>query len=215
MTDYADYNRLRNDDRVWQTEGTVGMRYGDTGVRALRTGFGVYRGKGGTIQELDVEHREPRSVGLTYGYLELEAGVTPTFSILSRLVVGLLDDGIDGGGQALIRIGSDQRTNLVLGGEFLGGIGLRSITELNLATFPRFPIVLRTEVTNQPAGTSRPARPGYPTTSDGQGEVGARGIVQIGYRVLPALVVSGRASIQGRTIKHAGPGFGGGVSYSW
>jgi hypothetical protein len=52
-------------------------------------------------------------------------------------------------------------------------------------------------------------------TSTGQSDVGVRGIAQIGYRLLPDLVVSIRASYQGRNIKHSGPGFGGGVLYSW
>jgi hypothetical protein len=43
LTDFADYNRLRGNDQVWQTEGYFQVRYGDLGVRALRTGFGVYR----------------------------------------------------------------------------------------------------------------------------------------------------------------------------
>ena len=38
---------------------------------------------------------------------------------------------------------------------------------------------------------------------------------QVGYRLLPGFVVSARGSFQGRTIQHAGPGFGGGASYTW
>jgi len=32
---------------------------------------------------------------------------------------------------------------------------------------------------------------------------------------LPDLVISARGSYQGRTINHAGPGFGGAVTYQW
>src|SRR5262249_12060269 len=153
--------RFRGNDRAWQTEGDVGVRFGDVGVRALRTGFGVYRGIGGGIAELDQQGAEGRKVGLTYGYIETELGATQTFSVIGRTVVGLLDRGISGGGQILFRIGNDRRTNLVLGGELLGGVGLRSITALELNTFPRFPILLRTEVTNQPAGSApRLQKPG-------------------------------------------------------
>src|SRR6185295_16699107 len=115
LTDYADYNRLRNNDRVWQTEGFFGVRYGDTGVRALRLGFGVYRGVGGTVADQDVANLKPRAVGLTYGYLETEIGLVSAFSVLGRVAVGLLDDGVGGGGQLLFRIGSDLKTNLLLG----------------------------------------------------------------------------------------------------
>jgi hypothetical protein len=100
-----------------------------------------------------------------------------------------------------MRIGSDMSTNLLLGGELLGGIGLRGIAEFDWNSFRNWPIVLRSEVTNQPAGF--------------EGDVGVRLIAQLGYRVLPRLVVSGRASYQGRTIVHAGPGGGAAVGYAW
>jgi hypothetical protein len=216
LADFADYNRLRDNDRVFQTEGTFGLRFRDTGVRALRSGFGVYRGVGGTLRELDELDYAPRKVGLTYGYLEGELGATPRFSIIARLAVGLLDDGVGGGAQALVRIGSDRDTNLVLGGEVLGGVGLKTIAELNLNVFPRFPMLLRSEVTNQPAGAApSDDQIGVANVAQGDGEIGARGIAQVGVRVIDPLVLSLRGSFQGRNIKHAGPGFGAGASYEW
>jgi hypothetical protein len=221
LTDYADYNRMRGDDYAWQTEGYFGLRYGDEGVRAIRSGFGVYRGAGGTIDDLDELGKEPRRIGLTYGYLELEYGVSPSVSFIGRGAVGLEDDGTAGGGQAMIRIGNDQSTNLMLGGEFLGGVGLRGFTQLELNIFERVPILLRSEVTNQPAGISdsdpRPTEEGVQAEdmSQDSGDLGARGIVQVGYRVLPSLTVAGRLSYQGRTIKHAGPGAGAAITYAW
>jgi len=143
-TDYADYNRLRGNDYAWQTEGFFGIRYGDTGVRALRSGFGVFRGVSGSVQDLDVNHLPPRSVGLTYGWLEMEIGVVHLFSFGGRVAVGLLDGGVSGGGQLMLRIGNDLGTNLLIAGEVLGGVGLRGIAQLELNTFPRVPIVLRT-----------------------------------------------------------------------
>ncbi len=213
-TELADYNRLRGNDRVWQTEGFFGMRFGDTGVRAVRSGFGVYRGIGGSIHELDVLNRAGRSVGLTYGYLETEIGLTKSFSLLGRLAVGLLDDGIAGGGQMLLRIGSDRGTNLLLGGEFLGGIGIKTFAQLELAVFPRFPILVRSEVSNQPAGSGATTTTPAGVAQDA-GQVGARGIAQLGWRALPPLTVAIRGSFQGRTINHAGPGIGAGVTYEW
>jgi hypothetical protein len=216
LTDYADYNKLKGNDRVWQTEGWFGLRYGDTGVRAVRTGFGVYRGVGGTLRELDEMGLPGRPVGLTYGYIETEVGFHRLFSMIGRMAVGLINDGLTGGGQVLFRIGNDQDTNLLLGGELLGGVGLRGFTQLELNTFKKVPILLRTEVTNQPAGYSKPpSGSGEPKESTGAGEVGARGIVQVGYRFVPGLTLSARVSFQGRTINHAGPGFGGALGYEW
>jgi hypothetical protein len=213
-TDYADYNRLRHNDYAWQTEGWFGVRYGDTGVRALRTGFGVYRGVGGSVNDLDVQGLPPRSVGLTYGWLESEFGFHHLFSVGTRAIVGLVDAGVSGGGQVMIRIGNDLGTNLVLGGEILGALGVRGIAQLELNTFARVPIVLRTEVTNQPAGFA-PTAPTAGGAATSTSDIGGRGIVQVGYRFTPDFLVALRGSFQGRTIQHAGPGFGGAVGYSW
>jgi hypothetical protein len=221
-TDYANYNQGHSNDWVWQTEGFVGMRFGDVGFRALRTGFGVFRGVGGSLEELDKQQKGGRLVGLTYGYLEAEVAFSSFASLIGRGVIGLRDDGVAGGAQALVRIGNDKKTNLQLGGEVLGGIGLRGITELDLNVFERVPIMFRTEVTNQPAGSSANVDSVAPQsgvspsqTSLQRGEVGARAIFQLGYRLTPALTLAARGSFQGRTIKHVGPGFGGAVTYTW
>ncbi len=222
-TDYADWNNWKGNDVVWQTEGCIGMRLNDTGVRAVRTGFGVFRGVGGSLRELDQLELGGRAVGLTYGYLEGELGLSHFTGLIARLVVGLEDDGVSGGAQALVRLGNDRETNLQIGGEVLGSVGLRGITQLELNTFPQVPVMFRTEVTNQPAGVSRRGEEVRPDAaglaqdaiSHDQGEVGARAIAQVGYRFLPTLVVAVRGSYQGRTINHAGPGVGGAVSYQW
>jgi len=112
MTDYADFNRFRNNDRGVVTEGYFGMRFGDVWLRALRTGFGVYRGVGGSVEELDEKKLPGRPIGLTYGYLEGEFGIVPRL-LAHRPVRGrLLDDGISFGTQQMLRIGNDLKTNL-------------------------------------------------------------------------------------------------------
>lgn len=215
-TDYADYNKLNGKDYAWQTEGYFGMRFGDVGVRALRSGFGVYRGRGGSLEDLDVRGLTGRKVGLSYGYIEGEFGFDPFWALVTRLVIGLGNDEVKGGGQAFVRIGNDKKTNLMIGGEILGGVGLRGITQLELGIFKRIPILVRSEVTNQPAGESLP--PGSldnPKLSESAGDLGVRAIVQAGYRITPSFTLFGRFSYQGRTINHAGPGFGGGASFTW
>jgi hypothetical protein len=221
-SDYADYNRMRGNDVAWQTEGVFTMRFGDLWIRALRSGFGVYRGVGGSIDELDARGKAGRRIGFTYGYLETEFGFHELVGLAVRGVVGLRDRGVTGGGQAFVRVGNDLRTNLLLGGELLGGVGLRGIAQLELRVFEDWPMMFRTEVTNQPAGVSsdptsvRPDDGAAPDdTSLQTNAIGGRGIVQLGYRVVDTLVVSVRGSYQGRTINHSGPGFGGSVSYTW
>ncbi len=215
LTDYADYNGFKGNDWASQTEATFGVRYKDLGIRAVRMGFGVYRGVGGTTAELDEQHLKGRLIGLTYGYVETEFGIHRLFSLSGRLAVGLLSDGVGGGGQILARIGNDLGTNLQLGGELLGGVGMRSIIELQLNTFPRFPILLRTEVTNQPAGQGPTGSQIGPGIAAGTSDVAGRGIVQLGFRVTPDFTIAVRGSFQGRNINHAGPGLGGFVGYTW
>jgi hypothetical protein len=209
FTDYADYNRLRRNDYAWQTEGYFGLRYRDVGVRALRSGFGVYRGVGGSLEELDALGLEGRKVGLTYGYLEGEYGVTAFTGLIGRLAIGLTNGGVSGGGQFFVRLGNDKLTNILLGGEVLGGIGLKGIAELQWNTIARVPIVIRTEVTNQPAGTA--ARLADGTTSSEpvsiiRGDVGARAMVQVGYRLVPSLTLSLRGSYERQNHPARRPG---------
>lgn len=200
QSEYASFNTKRANDYVWQTEGSVGWRLADQGFRAVRSGFGVLRGKGGTLRDLDELSRDPTNVGLTYGYVEAEVTLAPSFAVIGRPILGLRDTGISGGAQGFLRIGNDLRTNLALGGELLGTVGQRAIAQLEWRTINRFPIVLRTEITNQPASS---------------GDVGARAIVQVGYQLTKELVVALRGSYQGRTINHSGPGAGLAVSYQW
>ena len=200
QSEYASFNAKRANDYVWQTEGQVGWRLHDQGIRALRSGFGVLRGEGGSLQDLDVLGKTPEKVGLTYGYVEAEIAVSSVYSIIARPILGLREGGLTGGAQAFVRIGNDLRTNLSIGGEVLGTVGQRGIVQLDWRTIRRVPIVLRTEVTNQPGDSS---------------DVGARAIAQVGYELTNALSVAVRGSYQGRTINHAGPGAGFAVSYQW
>jgi hypothetical protein len=211
--EYAAYDVPQKNDHAFQTEGSFGLRLGEGQLRAIRSGFGVYRGVGGTLYELDTLGLRGRPVGLTYGWLEAEWAPWSTTSLIGRVVSGVGRDGVTGGGQAFVRVGHDQHTNLLIGGEVLGGIGIRGVAELSLKTLDRIPLSLRTEITNQPAGLA--PRDDADGTSQGPSDIGARAIVQAGYRVSPALVVFGRASYQGRTIHHAGPGAGAGVTYEW
>ena len=200
QSEYASFNTKRANDYVWQTEGSVGWRLHDEGIRAIRSGFGVLRGEGGPLVALDELGQAPTKVGLTYGYVEAEFAPSHSYAFIARPILGLRERGITGGALAFVRIGNDLTTNLSVGGEVLGSVGQRGIVQLDWRTIKRVPVVLRTEVTNMPAGSS---------------DVGARAIAQVGYQLTNELVVAVRGSYQGRTINHAGPGAGLAVSYQW
>ncbi len=200
-SEYASFNTKKANDWVFQTEGSFAWRLRDRGIRAVRSGFGVLRGKGGSLRDLDELGRDPVGVGLTYGWLELEVAPSASYALIGRPILGLREGGVTGGAQGFFRVGNDLRTNLLVGGEVLGGVGLRGIVQLDWRTIRRVPVTFRTEVTNQPAGAT--------------GDVGARAIAQVGYEVWDGLVVAARGSYQGRTINHAGPGAGLAVSMQW
>ncbi len=200
QSEYASFNTKRANDYVWQTEGSVGWRLHDEGIRAIRSGFGVLRGEGGPLVALDELGQAPTKVGLTYGYVEAEFAPSHSYAFIARPILGLRERGITGGALAFVRIGNDLTTNLSVGGEVLGSVGQRGIVQLDWRTIKRVPVVLRTEVTNMPAGSS---------------DVGARAIAQVGYQLTNELVAAVRGSYQGRTINHAGPGAGLAVSYQW
>lgn len=214
-TDYANYNRAKNNDYAWQTEGLFGIRFGDVGIRAVRSGFGVFRGLGGSLKDLDEANLPGRKVGLSYGYLEGEFGIDPFWAIIARVAIGLDREEIVGGGQGFLRIGNDKKTNIMIGGEVLGGVGLRGITQIELAIFPKIPLLIRSEVTNQPAGSAPRKAAVDPVVSEGAGDLGVRMIGQAGYRFTQNFVLFLRFSYQGRTINHAGPGVGAGASFTW
>jgi hypothetical protein len=201
QSEIATFNTKKANDYVFQTEGQFGWRLEDVGIRAVRSGFGVLRGKGGTLEDLDTLHQAGKAVGLTYGYVEGEIGLATNYALIGRPIVGLREGGVTGGAQGFLRIGNDLRTNLLLGGEILGTVGMRGVVELNWRTIPRVPIMLRSEVTNQPAGMG--------------GDLGARAVAQAGYELARDFTVSARGSYQGRTINHSGPGAGLGVGYQW
>ena len=200
-SEYASFNTKAANDYVFQTEGNFGWRLKDVGIRAVRSGFGVLRGKGGSLEDLDKLGLPAKDVGLTYGYVETEIGLSKNYGLIGRPILGLREGGVAGGAQAFLRVGNDLTTNLMVGGEILGTVGYRGIVQLDWRTIQHVPIMLRSEVTNQPAGTG--------------GDVGARAIAQVGYEFVRDLTVSARVSYQGRTINHAGPGAGLGVSYQW
>lgn len=221
-TDYADFNRVRGNDWLWQTEGSFGLRFDDVGIRALRTGFGIYRGVGGGVDELDEQDRVARQVGLTYGWLETEIGFHEIVSLVARGVAGAGNAGLAGGAQALLRLGNDRRHNVMFGGEVLAGVGLRAILEVQLMATPRLPVSLRTEVTNQPVGARhtgdaiRPVEDAEPAEiARERTPVAGRVIVGAGYEIVDGFLVGARASYQARDIDHGGPGFGGIVRYRW
>src|SRR5690606_6136328 len=126
--DYLDYDRMRGDDWLWRLDGDLGLRFGPTGLRAIRGGFTVARG------EILVAGA-PNAVGLTTGHLELEAGLHEWFGLVLRAIGGATETDpltrhATGGGRLMARIGPDDGVNALLGTEYIAGWGARGIGQL-------------------------------------------------------------------------------------
>ena len=190
-------------------KGLLRHAFRDVGVRAARTGFGVYRGVAGSLKELD-ERLSGRKVGLD---LRLPRGrVRHQRAVLfwpGRRRPARRRHRRRGASAA--RIGSDKQTNLCSAASPrrhrpAQHHPARAHTE-------RVPILLRSEVTNQPAGKSADVD-GDRAIRLARGDVGPARRVGAARSASSAIASSrvtlaARGSYQGRTINHAGPGSGG------
>jgi hypothetical protein len=198
--------------RDWYTlfEGEFLYRLRWLSFHGLRVGYGHYRGEGGRVEELDrpVDPVAPVEVGYTYGFVETEIHGGELVAVMSRITLGLARENIgdlaanrvNGGFQLRVRIGSEQGTNLVLAGETIPEIGQRAFLGLSWESIPGFPMAAEVHVTDQPVNT---------------GELGVRGVFEVGWEPVEAIAISARLSYQGRTIDHAGPGLGLAATFDW
>ena len=220
FTDFADYNRLHRNDYSWQTEGYFGLRYHDVGVRAVRSGFGVYRGVGGSLEELDVIG-SPRAQGRAYLRLPGRRVRRHHLHRAHRASRARAHQRRSDRRRPAVRSPRQRQGHQHLARR-RGPRRHRPQGDRRAPVehHPRVPIVIRTEVTNQPAGTAprQSIADGTTSTSNGSltgGDIGARAMVQVGYRFVPSVTLAVRGSYEGRTIQHAGPGAGLGVTYTW
>lgn len=174
----------------------------------LRVGYGHYRGEGGTVDALDLRDEDPVPVGFTYGFVETELRAGEMFGFIFRTTAGLgreIDEDVGanrirGGAQVRIRIGRERGTNLVLAAETIPEIGQRAFLGLAWESIPGLPMAAEVHVTDQPVNS---------------GELGVRGVFEIGWRPWAPLALSARLSYQGRTIDHTGPGAGLAATFDW
>lgn len=208
VTEYVSFDGLSGRDYYVLGEADFLLRLHRPVFEGVRVGYGHYRGKGGTVKDLDENNATPKSAAFTYGYLEAVLALHEMFAIMPRLEVGLgrpVDETsttsrVKGGAQLRLRIGKARGTNLVLAGESTPEIGQRAFVGLNLGLIEKWPLAFEVHVTDQPINTNEP---------------GVRAVFEIGYRPSDVFSLSTRASYQGRTINHAGPGLGLAATFDW
>src|SRR5207249_3120718 len=89
--EFVDFNRFRGNDYYLLTESDFMYRLGGI-LYALRTGFGVLYGRGGSVDDLDrsndPEKQKGHEVGFNYGYFEGELHFHRLVGVAARILGG-------------------------------------------------------------------------------------------------------------------------------
>jgi hypothetical protein len=180
-------------------EGDFLQRLDSRALYGYRVGFGVYNGEGLPLALLPGElAAQPSTV--VYGYHELEFAPSDFVHIIARAQVGVHRAGLVGGAQARLRIGQEQRTNLVLGGDVLTEVGQKAFFALNFFPHPAVPMLAQGEVFNQSIASGDPM---------------FRVVAQVGWRATRWLTLAARGSYQLRNIQNGGFGAGLSTTFDW
>jgi hypothetical protein len=195
--EYVDFNRFKGNDAYNLFEADFLYRVFTT-VHAVRVGFGNYRGIGTPREQLD-SGLPGQPVGFTYGFSELELRLHPSLALLLKGSAGVNRDGLKGGFDLGLRIGSETGTSLLIRGATIANIGQRGSLALAWDAVKGWPMSAEVVVTNEPIGE----------------DLGVRLIYTVGRSVTPWLDLTGRVSYQLRDINHSGLGFGLGTTFHW
>ncbi|MBI5479225.1 MAG: hypothetical protein HY906_10230 [Deltaproteobacteria bacterium] len=200
-SEYVDFNSFRREagsDYYWILEGDFTYRF-RTILHSMNLGFGTYNGVGGKFDKQNLLVGDSRTIGFNYAHAGLEFRFHELFSVITKVLVGLNQDGLAAGFEGRIRIGREEGTNLVLGAQTAKDIGTLGLIQLTWDVVRDFPMSGTVEVTDQPA----------------QGDIGVRFSYDIGWRALKWWYPSLRVSFQARTIDHYGFGAGEASTFAW
>jgi hypothetical protein len=167
-----------------------------TTLYGIRVGLGVLSGEGGFK---DPQLGPAPKSAFHYGYTEVELRARANIALLARLIAGEGDDGLGWGGEARVRLGDEEGTNLTFGASTVAGVGFVSELKFQWMAFPRFPLGLGIAVGDQPT----------------EGDLGVRFSADVGVRALSWLTPTLQVSYQGRSLEHSGMGAGLGLVFDW
>ncbi len=180
-------------------EGDFLQRLQTRALYGYRVGFGVFNGEGLPLSQLTGDAVSMPST-VAYGYHELEFSPSEFVHLIARGQVGVHRGGLVGGAQARIRIGYEQRTNLVIGGDVLTEVGQKAFFALNFHPHARLPMLAQGEVFNQSIASGDPM---------------FRVVAQVGWRATRWFTVAARGSYQLRNIENGGFGAGLSTTFDW
>jgi hypothetical protein len=168
-----------------------------THIYGIRMGGGLLDGKGGFI---DPSMEPDQLRAFHYGYTEIELRASPRYAFLARGVVGVGTHGLGGGGEARVRLGAEDETNLTFGVSSLTEVGFLTELKLSWAAFPNFPLGLGVALTNQP---------------NPDGDLAVRFTADVGLRKVAWFRPTVGVSYQGRSVDHSGLGVSLGMVFDW
>jgi hypothetical protein len=200
--DFANLDRRDGDrtDRAVLAE--LDVRYSlPSLVRAISAGYGTFVGRGGSRDQVWDETSPAPTVGLHYGYADIEIGVDKPFPIsaAARLIAGVGREGFGMGAEGRLRLGNANGTNLAASVRNVAEIGFLTDLRLEARVRPVLPIGVAVGVMDQP----------------GARDLGVRLGVDVGYAGLRHFVPVLRVSWQGRSTQHAGIGGGLAMEMRW
>jgi len=219
LVDYVDFDgRLgKGHDQYVQFEADFMYRFLGP-VYAMRLGFASMAGEGGPKDAIaagacdtgDMANDPCRRVAFTYSYVELEFKLSDLVAVMVRPMAGggfatsAKDPAFDDfrssvGLRGRVRIGHEQETNLALGVASASSFGTVFEAAFTWDVVPCFPIVLSTQVTDQPVAD----------------DFGVRLIADVGYRGLSWVYPSLRLAYQARNIDLSGVSAGFAVNFDW
>jgi hypothetical protein len=219
FADYVDFDGpSRNFDQYAQFEADFMYRFRGP-VHAMRLGFAVMGGIGGPKDDIrdglcmtdDPGGTDPcRRVYYNYSWVELEFRITPLVAIMVRPMLGggyrtsretpdFEEFRSSAGVRGRVRIGREEETNLALGVSLQSSFGTLFEAAFTWDVVPRFPIVLSTQVTDQPVAEN----------------FGVRLIADVGWRGTSWFYPSLRLSYQARNIALSGVSAGLAMNFDW
>lgn len=216
--EHVDFNRYRGDDALFAAAMDVTFRLGtDSVLYAFSMGYGLLSGRGGRVAEVDLPDTlhtngpdkgkpirkgdtiDPRPATFKHAFLGGEWALSENLHALTRVVVGLDEQGLDTGVEVAARVGPETATNLQVGASTLGDMGRAAFVALTTNVVDRVPMTGLFEVTDRPVGE----------------DLGIRLIYEANWRATDNLGLTGRVGYDLRTIDHAGPSLGGGIALYW
>jgi hypothetical protein len=196
--EFVDFNRFLGNDYYFNAEADFMYRIGGV-LYSVRTGFGTLSGYGESVTNLDDRGMAPRQVGINYGYVEGELRFHRLFGMAVRGLAGQSQAGAGGGAELKLRIGSEQGTNLIIGGAVVSDFGALAQLKLEWNVIRNWPMSVTVVATNQPVQT----------------DLGVRLIYQVGWRLKSWFAPTARVGYDVRNINHGGLSLGLGVVMGW